>query len=255
MRADLIGGRNPVLEALRAGRRLQVIMVARGEKRGSVLEILRLAREAGIPVQEVSREELDRRAGELAHQGVVAVAAPWRPATVEAVLEAAQRRGQPALVVVAAEVQDPRNLGALIRCAEAAGAHGLIIPRHRAAGVTPATVKASAGAVEFLPVAEVTNLARCLDELKGMGLWVFGADAGGALLYHEADWRVPAVLVVGSEGRGIPRLVREKCDFLVRIPMWGRINSLNVAAAAAILLFEAARQRHSGGSSGTRVDG
>lgn len=255
MTGEVIAGRNPVLEALRAGRRLRVVMVARGSRGGAVGEITRLARAAGVPVEEVAREELDRRAGGVAHQGVLAVGAPWRPASVAAILERARGRGQPPLLLAAAEVQDPRNLGALIRCAEAAGAHGVVIPRHRAAGVTPATVKASAGAVEHLPVAEVTNMARCLDELKDMGLWAFGADAAGAVPYHEADWTGPTVLVVGGEGRGLPRLVREKCDLLVRIPMWGRINSLNVAAAGAVLLFEAARQRHLAGSGGPRVDG
>lgn len=243
----MVAGRNPVLEVLRSGRPVRLLLVARGGRRGAVREILRLAAAAGIPIEEVAREELDLRAGEVAHQGIVALVEPRRPSSLEEILERARRRGEDALVVVAAEVQDPRNLGSLIRSAEAAGAHGILLPRHRSASLTAVAVKASAGAAEHLPVATVTNVARCLEDLKERGFWVYGADAGGDALYHDVDWRGRVALVVGGEGRGMPRLVRERCDVLVRIPMRGVVSSLNVAVAGAVMLFEAARQR-----SGTR---
>lgn len=238
-----IEGRNPVLEALRGGLPVARVLLARGDRHGAVREILALARARGVPVEEVAPEELARRATTRVHQGVIAEAAPRGPVAVEDLLAEARRRGEPPFLVLAAEVQDPQNLGSLLRSAEAAGAHGVVVPRHRSARLTPAVIKASAGAAAHLAVAETPNLARCLEGLKERGLWVCGADPGAERAYYEADLRGPLVVVVGSEGRGIPRLVREKCDFLVRIPMGGRVASLNVAVAAAIILFEARRQR------------
>lgn len=243
MSEEQIEGRNPVLEALRSGRRLHRILVARGKRQGTVAEILRLAGQRGVPVEEVDRRELERRSRSRAHQGVMALAAPRAYATLGDLLRRARDRGEAPLLVVAAGLEDPRNLGSLLRSAEAAGVHGVLLPERRSAGLTPAAVKASAGASEHLPVARVGNLARALEELKEHGLWVYGADAEGERAYFEADLRGPVALVVGSEGKGMPRLVRERCDVLLRIPMRGRVGSLNAAVAAAVILFEASRQR------------
>lgn len=244
MTEEQLEGRNPVLEALRSGRRVHRILLARGERHGAVLDILRLARECGVPVEEIDRREMDRRARTRAHQGVVALAPPRAYASLDDLLERARARGEPPFVVVAAGLQDPQNLGSLLRSAEAAGAHGVLLPERRSAGLTPAAIKASAGASEHLPVVRVVNLARTLEELKEHGLWVFGADPAGDRSYFEADLRGPLAVVVGSEGEGMPRLVRERCDGLIRIPMRGRVGSLNAAVAAAIILFEACRQRN-----------
>ncbi len=245
-----IEGRRPVLEALRAGRPLRRLLVARGERHGLLLEIIRLAREQGIRIEEVPPADLERRARTRVHQGVVALAAAEPPVDVANLLARARQRGEAPLLLIAAGIQDPQNLGSLIRSAEAAGAHGVVIPRHRAAGLTPAVAKAAAGALAHLPVAEAVNLSQTIEMLKKEGLWVCGADPGAETSYHEADLGGPLALVVGSEGRGMPRLVRETCDFLVRIPMAGRVASLNAAVAGAILMFEAQRQRRAAGRRG-----
>lgn len=243
MGAGQIEGRRPVLEALRSGRPLLRILIARGERRGTLREVAALAEARGVPVEEVAADALARQALTRAHQGVIALAPPPGYVEVEDLLAAARRRGEPPFLLVAAEVQDPQNLGSLLRSAEAAGVHGVVIPRHRAASITPAVEKAAAGATAYLPVARTVNVARCLEDLKARGVWVCGADPRAELAHYQADLRGPLAVVVGSEGRGIPRLVRERCDFLVRIPMRGRVASLNVAVAAAVILFEAARQR------------
>lgn len=243
MEVTQIEGRRPVLEALRSGRPLLRVLVAAGATGAALAEIARLAGARGVPLEQRPAAELGRRARTRAHQGVIALAPAPRYAEVDEILAAARARGEPPLVVVAAQVQDPQNLGAILRAAEAAGAHGVVVARHRAAGLTPAVEKASAGAAAHLPVARVANLAACLARLKEEGLWVCGADPAGPLVYYEADLTGPLALVVGSEGRGIPPLVRARCDLLVRIPMRGRVASLNVAAAAAVLLFESLRQR------------
>lgn len=244
MPEEQIEGRNPVLEALRSGRRLHRILLARGERHGTVLDIQRLAGERGVPVEEVDRREMDRRSMSRAHQGVLALAPPRGYASLDDLLGRARDRGEAPFLVVAAGLQDPQNLGSLVRSAEAAGAHGVLLPERRSVGLTPAAIKASAGASEHLPVVLVGNLARTLEELKEHGLWVYGTDPAGERSYFEADLRGPLALVVGSEGRGMPRLVRERCDGLIRIPMRGRVGSLNAAVAAAIVLFEASRQRN-----------
>lgn len=238
-----VEGRNPVLEALKAGRPVYNLVVAKGEPHGSLREILRLAREKGIKVQEVPREVLDRRALSGSHQGVIALVAAAPPVDLDDILADCRQPGVTPLLVVAAGLQDPQNLGALIRCAEAVGAQGLIIPRHRSAPVTPAVVRASAGAAEHLSVATVTNLNRCFEGLKREGIWIYGADPEAETTCYEADLTGPLALVVGGEGRGLPRLLLERCDFRVRIPMRGRVNSLNVSVAAAVILYECLRQR------------
>ena len=239
----LIEGRNAVIEALRAGTAIDKIYIARGETDATLGHIASTARNKGIVVTEADRRKLDGMSRTKSHQGVIAVAAVREYASVDDILNAARERGEAPLIVVCDELSDPHNLGAVIRTAECAGAHGVIIPKRRSAGLTAIVAKTSAGAVSSLPVARVPNLTAALKELKERGLWVFGADAGGTISLYDADWKGPAAVVIGSEGGGLGRLVREQCDFLVSIPMKGRINSLNASAAAAVVLYEAVRQR------------
>ena len=238
---DIIAGRNAVSEALRAGRALDSVLVARGERGGSLPVLAAQCRDRGIPVKEVDSRRLDALAGPH-HQGIVAVAACKEYASLDDLFALAQERGEPPFFVVCDELEDPHNLGAVVRTAEAAGAHGVIIPKRRSAGLTSTVYKASAGAVEYLPVARVANMAETLKELKKRGLWIYGLDMDGET-WCEADLTGAAALVVGSEGRGISRLVKEQCDFVLSLPMRGRINSLNASVACGLLLYEAARQR------------
>mgnify|MGYP002597079109 CR=1 FL=1 len=239
----VIEGRNAVLEALRAGTPVDKIYIAKGETDASLGHIASTARGKGIVVVEADRRKLDGMSRTHAHQGIIAVAAVREYASVEDLLQAARDRGEPPLLVVCDELSDPHNLGAVIRTAECAGAHGVIIPKRRSAGLTAVVAKTSAGAVSHLPVARVANLPSLLKQLKKEGIWVFGADAAGTVPLYEADLKGPAAIVIGSEGSGMSRLVAETCDVLVRIPMKGKLNSLNASAAAAILLYEAVRQR------------
>lgn len=235
-------GRNPVMEALRAGKTIEKILVAKGSREGAVRDILRMAREKGIVVQEVDRKRLDGMSQTGAHQGIIALVVPYEYVSVDDILEGAWRAGEPPFVVVLDCIEDPHNLGAIIRTAECCSVHGIIIPKRKAVGITPTVVKASAGAVEYVPVAKVTNIASTLEYLKERGLWVVGAEAQ-ATPYDAQDMKGPIALVIGGEGKGLRRLVKEKCDFLVGIPMRGRINSLNASVAAAILMYEVFRQR------------
>ena len=239
----IIEGRNAVIEALRAGTPIDKIFLARGETDAALAHIAAAARDRGVVVAECDRRKLDFMSRTHAHQGVIAQAAVREYASVDDILNAAREKGEPPLVVVCDELSDPHNLGAVIRTAECAGAHGVIIPKRRSAGLTAVVAKTSAGAVSYIPVARVPNLTACLKELKDEGLWVFGADAAGDRTLYEADLKGPAAIVIGSEGDGMSRLVAQTCDVLVRIPMKGRLNSLNASAAAAILLYEAVRQR------------
>lgn len=235
-------GRNPVREALKAGRPLNKILLFAGMPPGPAGEIKNLARRRGIPVQRVERDVLDRTAEGANHQGVVAFSAMKEYVHVEDLLDTGSETDPPLLVLLD-EINDPRNLGAILRCADAVGASGVIIPGWRSASLTPAAAKASAGAVEYVPVARVTNLPRTIDYLKEQGLWVVGADAAAEKVYWDVDLKGPLALVIGGESKGLGRLVREKCDFLVRLPMAGRVGSLNAAVAAAVLLYEVLRQR------------
>ncbi len=239
----IIEGRNAVVEALRAGTSIDKIYLARGETDAALGHIASTARSKGIVVVEADRRKLDGMSRTHAHQGVIALAAVREYATVDDILNAAREKGEPPLIVVCDELSDPHNLGAVIRTAECAGAHGVIIPKRRSAGLTAVVAKTSAGAVAHVPVARVANLPALLKELKDEGVWIFGADAAGDRPLYEADLKGPAAIVIGSEGSGMGRLVGETCDFLVRIPMRGKLNSLNASAAAAILLYEAVRQR------------
>ena len=239
----VIEGRNAVIEALRVGAAIDKIYIARGETDKTLGHIASKARDAGIVVVEADRRKLDGMSRTHAHQGVIALAAVREYATVESILAAAAEKGEPPLLVVCDEISDPHNLGAILRTAECAGAHGVIIPKRRSAGLTAVVAKTSAGAVSYMPVARVANIPSLLKDLKQQGVWVFGTAADGATALYSADLKGPAAIVIGSEGSGMTRLVSETCDFLVSIPMKGRISSLNASAAAAILLYEAVRQR------------
>jgi len=233
-----------VLEALRAGQPIARVLFSRTARvRGALEEIAREARARHIPVQTVDPRRLDLAGRGVRHQGVGAVGAVHALVGVEELLGRARERGEAPFLIALDGVEDPRNLGAVIRTAEAAGAHGVIVPRRRAAGLSPAAARAAAGAIAYLPVAGVSNVVGALERLKTDGLWVVGADAAATEPYDAGALVPPIVLVVGGEGRGLHRLVRERCDRVVRIPLWGRVSSLNVSVASALLLYEVARRR------------
>ena len=238
---QVLAGRNPVLEALRSGRELECIYIQSGSPKGPVAAILNKAREQGIPVKEATREKLTQLSGIETHQGVAAICAAAAYAEMKDIYERAGE--EPLFVVICDNIEDPHNLGAIIRTAEACGAHGVIIPKRRSAGLTAIVAKTSAGAVSYIPVARVPNIPALLKDLKKQGVWVFGTAADGNTTLYNADLKGPAAIVIGSEGAGMTRLAAENCDFLVSIPMKGKISSLNASAAAAILLYEAVRQR------------
>ena len=239
----LIEGRNAVLEALRSGRTIDHVFLAEGDTDRALSRLAGMAREAGAVVKTADRRKLDAMSPTGAHQGVIAFAAAHAYSTVDEMLAEAESKGEAPLLVICDELSDPHNLGAILRSAECAGAHGVIIPKRRSVGLTAVVGKSSAGAVEYMKVARVANLPAVIEDLKKRGVWIFGTAASGDRLLYDADLRGPAALVIGSEGFGMSRLVEERCDFLVRIPMMGHINSLNASAAASILLYEAVRQR------------
>jgi 23S rRNA (guanosine2251-2'-O)-methyltransferase len=243
---EALYGRNPVREVLRAGRRtFRRLLLAEGVRRNpQVEEVVALARRRGCPVETGSRDDLSRLARSHEHQGMVLESGPYPYAAFEEIVGAAQESGPAALVLLLDRLQDPQNLGTLLRTAEAVGVQGVLLPEHRAAAVTPAVVKASAGAAEHLSIAQVTNLARALQDLQEAGLWVMGLEEDPqAVLYTAVDWNRPLAVVVGSEGFGLQRLVRERCDGLVRLPMQGRVGSLNAAVAGSVILYEIWRCR------------
>ena len=240
MESNLLVGRNPIREALRAGRDIEKLLVARGELIGSAREIVAMAKDSKIIVQEVARERLDAMAPN--HQGLIAVASAYSYKTVDDMLALAKERGEAPLLVILDGVTDPHNLGAIIRSAECAGAHGVIIPERRAVGLTPSAVKASAGAVEYMPVAKETNLTRVIERLKKEGVWIYGAAMNGED-YRKVNFSGAAAIVIGSEGEGMSRLVAESCDKIVSLPMKGHIDSLNASVAAGILLYAVAGAR------------
>ena len=237
-----IPGRNAVRELLKSGRAIEKIFIQAGEREGSITVLAAEALSRGIPLIEAERAKLDALCGYEQHQGIVAIASEIEYVTIEDVLKIAEERGEKPLIVIADGISDPHNLGAIIRCAEGAGAHGIIIPKRRAACITPAVVKASAGAVEHLAAVKCTNITETIKKLKDLGLWIFAAEADGTP-YEKADYTVGCALVLGSEENGVSDLVRKNCDFTVSIPMRGKVNSLNVSTAAAVLLYEAIRQR------------
>ena len=239
----VIEGRNAVIEALRAGASIDKIFIQKGETDRTLGHIASTARAAGVVVVDADKRKLDFMSRTHAHQGVIALASVREYVSVEDILNIAREKGENPLIVVCDEISDPHNLGAIIRTAECAGAHGVIIPKRRSAGLTSIVGKTSAGAVSYVPVARVPNIPALLEQLQKEGVWVFGTVAEGTCDLYSADLKGPAAIVIGSEGDGMTRLVREKCDFLVSIPMKGKISSLNASAAAAILLYEAVRQR------------
>jgi len=244
---NIVVGRNAVRELLESGRSIDKIYISRGEREGSINLLIGIASERKIPIVELDRERLDSMCRGARHQGIVAAAAERDYVSLDDILNYASERGERPLIVVLDGVEDPHNLGAIIRNAECAGAHGIVIRKARSVGITPTVVKASAGAIEHMRIAKVTNIATALDELKERGVWVYAADMGGSPCY-ETDMTSSAAIVLGSEGFGISRLVKEKCDFTVSIPLYGSVNSMNVSAASAVILSEAARQRHNGGA-------
>lgn len=241
--SEKISGRNPVLEALKANRPINKILIAKGPQKGSVKEILYLAKERKVPVQFVERQYLNSLTHEPGNQGVLALAASKQYVEVEEILEIARNKGEDPFILLLDEIEDPHNLGSLIRTADGAGLHGVIIPKRRAVGLTETVSKTSAGAIEYVPVARVTNLVKTIEFLKKSGCWVVGADADAEEVFWSKDLKGPLVVVIGSEGKGISRLVKQNCDFLVKLPLKGKVNSLNASIAGALVIYEILRQR------------
>lgn len=239
---DVIFGRNSVAEAIKSGRPLDSVMVARGDRSGSIPKIVADAKKAGIVIKEVDSKKLDFICGHNNHQGIAALGAVKEYSTIEDIFYTATERNEQPFIIICDEIEDPHNLGAIIRTAEAAGAHGVIIPKRRSASLSFTVAKTSAGAVEFMHVARVTNLPQTIEDLKKRGVWVYCADMDGEPFY-KSDLKGAIALVIGSEGNGVGRLVKEKCDVTLSMPMKGQINSLNASVAAGILMYEVSRQR------------
>ena len=239
---DMVAGRNAVMEALKGSRSVNKLMIANGSTEGSIKEIIAVAKEKGVNIQYWDRSKLDSIARGIRHQGVLAQVAPVQYAELEDILQVAKDRNEPPFIVLLDELEDPHNLGAILRTADAAGVHGVLIPKHRSCPLSATVAKTSAGAVEHVPVARVGNLVQTIKKLKQEGLWVAAADMDGKD-YYDTDLTGPLLLIIGSEGQGVGRLVKEQCDFVVRIPMVGKINSLNASVAGSILMYEAMTQR------------
>ncbi|WP_264852232.1 23S rRNA (guanosine(2251)-2'-O)-methyltransferase RlmB [Clostridium omnivorum] len=243
MREDLIEGRNAVIEALKSDRTIEQIFVAKGDVEGSINVVLGLAKDNGIVVKEVDRKKLDQMSETGSHQGVIAIVTPYKYFSVENILDYAESKGEKPFIIILDEIEDPHNFGSIIRTAEVCGAHGIIIPKRRNVGVTPTVYKSSAGAVEHMRIAKVTNLNNTIDGLKEKGVWIYGADMEGENYCFDVNFDGAAAIVVGSEGRGISRLTKEKCDVLIKIPMVGNITSLNASVAGGIMMYEILKQR------------
>lgn len=239
---DMVAGRNAVMEVLKGSRSVNKLMIANGSTEGSIKEIIAVAKEKGVNIQYWDRSKLDSIARGIRHQGVLAQVAPVQYAELEDILQVAKDRNEPPFIVLLDELEDPHNLGAILRTADAAGVHGVLIPKHRSCPLSATVAKTSAGAVEHVPVARVGNLVQTIKKLKQEGLWVAAADMDGKD-YYDTDLTGPLLLIIGSEGQGVGRLVKEQCDFVVRIPMVGKINSLNASVAGSILMYEAMKQR------------
>jgi len=240
---DLIIGKNPVMEALKAEREINKLWIAEGSQRGAMQAIVQLAKERNVLIQYVPKQKLDQMT-EGNHQGVVAQVAAYRYYDIDELFRRAAERNEQPFFLLLDELEDPHNLGSMMRTADAVGAHGIIIPKRRSVGLTQTVAKASTGAIEHIPVARVTNLARTIDELKERGMWIVGTDAKANDDYRQLDGTMPLALVVGSEGKGISRLVLEKCDFLIKLPMRGHVTSLNASVAAGLLMYEVYRKRY-----------
>lgn len=241
MNDDIIAGRNPITEAIKAGRDFDRICFAKGDK--TLQRIINMAKDRNIPIDFVERSRLDSASETKNHQGVIGYAAAHNFSSVEDILERAENKNEPAFIVILDGLSDPHNLGSILRTANGAGVHGVIIPKRRSVGLTSAVAKTSAGAVEYTPVARVSNISQTIDTLKKKGIWVYGSAFEGASVYNKTNLKGPIAIVIGNEGDGISRLTMEKCDGLVKIPMMGEIESLNASVAAGILLYEICRQR------------
>ncbi|MBM6616118.1 23S rRNA (guanosine(2251)-2'-O)-methyltransferase RlmB [Bacillus suaedaesalsae] len=242
MSEEMVMGKNAVIEALKSGRDINKIWVAEGAQKGQTQQVLTLAKESGVIVQFAPRKKLDQLA-EGNHQGIVAQVAAYKYSELDDLFTLANKRGQDPFFLLLDEIEDPHNLGSILRTADAAGAHGVIIPKRRAVGLTATVAKASTGAIEYIPVVRVTNMARTIEELKERGVWIVGTDASGKLDYRQMDATLPLGIVIGSEGKGMSRLVKEKCDFLVQLPMVGKVTSLNASVAGSLLMYEVLRKR------------
>ncbi|MGA9049204.1 MAG: 23S rRNA (guanosine(2251)-2'-O)-methyltransferase RlmB [Dehalococcoidia bacterium] len=241
---DIIEGKNPVLEALKAGRPISKILLDKGIRgQGAVDQIVRLAKIKGVEIEYVDKHAMDRQSATDSYQGVMALAAAKKYVGLTDLLAISQAKKEPALYLMLDGIEDPHNLGAILRTADAAGVHGVVIRERRAVGITPAVTKASAGAVEYVPVAIVSNIAQAIEALKKNGVWAVGIDMAGETDYNLVDLRLPTAIVIGGEGRGLSDLVRKRCDFTAAIPMKGKISSLNASVAAAVVMYEAVRQR------------
>ncbi|MFC0190590.1 23S rRNA (guanosine(2251)-2'-O)-methyltransferase RlmB [Fictibacillus aquaticus] len=241
---EFIIGRNPVLETLRSGREINKIFVGEGSQKGPVSQVVQLAKKNNVLVSFVPKQKLDLLSDGGNHQGVVAAVAAYEYADIEDLFKRAEEKNEDPFFLILDEIEDPHNLGSIIRTADAVGAHGVIIPKRRAVGLTATVAKTSTGAIEYIPVVRVTNIVQTMNELKERGIWFAGADMKGKEDYRQAKWDLPLGLVIGSEGKGIGRLVKETCDFLVQLPMEGKVTSLNASVAAGLLMYEVYRSRH-----------
>lgn len=239
----IIEGRNPVLEILDSNRPINKLMISNGQKEGSIKKIIGKAKEKGVIISYVDRNKIDLLSETDNHQGVLAFIAAYDYMPLEDLLKSIDKKEEPPFLIILDEINDPHNLGSIMRTANAVGAHGIIIPKRRAVGLTPVVAKTSAGAIEYVPVCRVTNIARTIEELKAKNIWVAGADMAGESTHFQADLKGALALVMGNEGAGISRLVKEKCDFLINIPMVGEVSSLNASVAAAVIMYEAFKQR------------
>ncbi|MGO4273174.1 23S rRNA (guanosine(2251)-2'-O)-methyltransferase RlmB [Paenibacillus sp. LMG 31458] len=244
MDEEYIGGKHSVLEALRAGRTINKIWIAESAQKQFAGPIVAEAKNVGIIVQFTDKRKLDQMAEGLQHQGVVAQVAAYEYVEVEDILDKAKELGQEPFILILDEIEDPHNLGSILRTADCTGVHGVIIPKRRSVGLTATVSKTSAGAVEYVPVARVTNIAQTIEKLKEQGVWVAGTDVSAAQDVYKANFSIPIALVIGNEGKGVGRLIKEKCDFLVKLPMAGHVNSLNASVAAGVLMYEVVRQRN-----------
>jgi len=243
IREDLIEGRNAVIEALKSDRTVEYILIAKGDMVGSISVVIALAKEKGIVTKEVDRRKLDQMSQTLSHQGVIAVVTPYKYFEISDILKCAQEKGEKPFIIILDEIEDPHNFGSIIRTAEVCGAHGIIIPKRKNVGATPTVYKTSAGAIEHMKIAKVTNINTAIEELKENGVWVYGADMEAENYIFNTDLTGSVALVIGSEGRGISKLTKEKCDVLVKIPMVGKITSLNASVAGGIIMYEIMKQK------------
>ena len=242
--SDIIEGRNPILEALKSGRSLNKILLIHNIRHHSAIaQILHLSRTKGIPVEYMTKDVIDRLSTTGAHQGIIAYTAIKKYITLEDLIHLSERKGEPSFYCILDGIEDPQNLGAIIRTADASGVHGVIIRLRRAVGLTAAVAKASSGAIEYVPVARVPNISQAIETLKRKDIWIVGIDIAGKIDYRKAEFKLPTAIVIGSEGKGISDLVKKRCDYLVSIPMRGKITSLNASIAAALVMYEAYRQR------------